>query len=92
MNAEVGFRGIVINGPKGPIKVIPDANCPNNVAWMLDLKTWKLYSLGKAVKVINSDGLSMLRQASADGVEVRYGFYGNLGCKGPGHNARVKLS
>ena len=92
MNAEVGFRGIIINGPKGPIKVIPDQNCPNNVAWMLDLKMWKLYSLGKAVRVINTDGLRMLRQASADGVEVRYGFYGNLGSKAPGHNCRVKLS
>lgn len=92
MTAEVGFRGIMINGPKGPIKVIPDQNCPDDVAWMLQLNTWKLYSLGKAVRVIDTDGLSMLRQAAADGVEVRYGFYGNVGCRGPGYNCRVKLS
>jgi len=92
MTAEVGFRGILINGPRGPIKVIPDQNCPDNVAWMLQLNTWKLYSLGKAVRVIDTDGLQMLRQASADGVEVRYGFYGNVGCRGPGFNCRVKLA
>jgi hypothetical protein len=92
MNAEVGFRGIVINGPRGPIKVIADQNCPDDVAWMLDIRTWKLYSLGKAVRVIDSDGLSMLRQASADGVECRFGFYGNLGSRAPGYNVRVKLA
>lgn len=91
MNAEVGFRGVLINGPRGPIKVIPDQNCPDDVCFMLQLSTWKLYSLGKAVRVIDTDGLSMLRQASADGVEVRYGFYGNVGCRGPGFNCRVAL-
>ena len=91
MTAEVGFRGILINGPRGPIKVIPDQNCPDDVCFMLQLSTWKLYSLGKAVRVIDTDGLSMLRQASADGVEVRYGFYGNVGCRGPGFNCRVAL-
>ncbi len=91
MNAEVGFRGIVINGPRGPIKVVPDQNCPSDRAYGLQLNTWKLYSLGKAVRVIDTDGLQMLRQASADGVEVRYGFYGNLGCRGPGLNIVVEL-
>jgi len=91
MNAEVGFRGIEINGPRGTIKVVADQNCPADVAFMLQLNTWKLYSLGKAVRVIDTDGLSMLRQASADGVEVRYGHYGQVGCKAPGYNARVSL-
>ncbi len=86
MNAEIGFRGILVNGPRGPIKVIPDQNCPSNRVFGVQLNTWKLYSLGKAVRVIDTDGLQMLRQASADGVEVRYGFYGNLGCRAPGWN------
>lgn len=92
MSAEVGFRGIEINGPRGMIKVIPDQNCPDDRCFMLQMNTWKLYTLGKAVKVINTDGLTMLRQASADGVEVRYGFYGNVGCRGPGYNTHVTLS
>jgi len=91
MNAEIGFRGIIVNGPRGPINVIPDQNCPEDVAYMLQLNVWKLYSLGKAVKVIDTDGNTMLRQASADGVEVRYGSYSNLGCRGPGFNCRVAL-
>lgn len=89
VNAQVGFRGIVINGPRGPINVIPDQNCPSNRCFMLQLDMWKLYSLGKAVRTIDTDGLQMLRQASADGVEVRMGFYGNLGCRAPGFNCVV---
>lgn len=89
---KIGFRGIQINGPRGTINIIPDQNCPNDRAYGLDLKTFKLYSLGKAVGVIDTDGLSMLRQADADGVEVRYAFYGNMGCRAPGFNINVKLA
>lgn len=92
VNPEIGFRGILINGPRGPINVIPDQNCPADRAFMVQLDTWKLYSVGKAVRVLNADGLQMLRQAAADGVEVRYGYYGNMGCKAPGFNANIQLS
>jgi len=91
VNPEVGFRGIMVNGPRGPIKCIPDQNCPSSSIFGLQLNTWKLYSLGKAVRVIDSDGLQMLRQSSADGVEVRYGFYGNLGCNAPGYNINISV-
>ena len=85
-NAEINFRGIQINGPRGMIKCIPDQNCPANKIRGLALPMWKMYSLGKAVRVIDTDGLQMLRQATADGVEVRYGSYSQMGCKAPGHN------
>jgi hypothetical protein len=88
---EIGFRGILIHGPRGPIKVIPDQNCPKNVAFMLQMDVWKLYSLGKAPKILDSDGLKFLRDSSADSVEVRVGYYAQLGCRGPGYNVRVAL-
>ena len=92
VNAEVGFRGIQINGPRGPVRVIPDQNCQPNRAWGLQLATWKLYSLGKCVQVIDTDGLTMLRQPNEDGVQIRYAFRGNLGCKAPGWNVNVQLA
>ena len=92
VNPEIGFRGILIHGPRGPIKVIPDQNCPNNVAFMLQMDVWKLYSLGKAPKILDSDGLKFLRESAADAVEVRVGYYAQLGCRGPGYNARIALS
>ncbi len=90
--AEIAFRGIQINGPRGPIKVVPDQNCPSDRCFMLDMSVWKLYSLGKAPKILDTDGLKMLRQSTADGVEVRVGYYAQLGCRGPGFNANVQLS
>lgn len=90
VNPEIGFRGILVNGPRGPIKCIPDQNCPSDRCFMLQLGMWKLYSLGKAVRVIDTDGLQMLRQSNADGVEVRYGFYGQLGSRAPGYNINIQ--
>ena len=89
---EIGFRGILIHGPRGPIKVIPDQNCPKDVAFMLQMDVWKLYSLGKAPKILDSDGLKFLRDSTADSVEVRVGYYAQLGCRGPGYNVRIALA
>ena len=89
---EIGFRGILVHGPRGPIKVIPDQNCPKDVAFMLQMDVWKLYSLGKAPKILDSDGLKFLRESTADAVEARVGYYAQLGCRAPGFNVRVALA
>lgn len=92
VNPEIGFRGIQINGPRGPIKVIPDQNCPSARAFMLSMKSWKLYSLGKAPRIQDSDGLKWLRAASEDGISIRVVYYAQLGCNSPGFNANIQLS
>ncbi len=92
INPEIGFRGIKIHGPRGPITVIPDQNCPENRAFMLSMSYWKLYSLGKCPKILDSDGLRMLRESNADAVEVRVGYYAQMGCRAPGFNATIALS
>lgn len=89
---EIGFRGMLIHGPRGPINVVPDQNCPEDRAFMLSMSHWKLYSLGKCPKILDSDGLKMLRESSADAVEVRVGYYAQLGCRAPGFNANIKLA
>lgn len=88
---EIGFPAIQINGPRGSIKVVPDLNCPTNRVFGLTLKYWKLYSVGKAPRVLDTDGLDMLRQTSADGVEVRYGYYAQMGCRAPGANINIQV-
>lgn len=90
-DADVGFRGIVINGPRGPIKVIADQNCSHNKAYMLQLDTWKLLSRGPAPQILNMDGLDKLRDSSADSIELRIGFYGNLSCSAPGWNCKISF-
>lgn len=89
---SVGFRGMMINGPKGPVKVVADQNCPALVAYLVQMDVWKLYSLGMAPRILDSDGMKMLRESSADSVEVRIGYYGALGCRAPGFNCRVTLA
>ena len=91
INPEIGFRGIKIHGPRGPITVIPDQNCPQDKAFMLSMSYWKLYSLGKCPKILDSDGLKMLRESNSDAVEVRVGYYAQLGCRAPGFNVNVDL-
>jgi len=89
---QIGFRSVVLQGDHGPIKVVADNTIPNNVAWMLQLDTWKLCTLGPATQLLQLDGNRILRQSGADGYEVRLGMYGNVGCTAPGYNVRITLS
>lgn len=91
-DAEIYFQGMKFMSPKGPVNVMADRNMFSNRAYALQMNTWKLYSLGSAAKIIGGDGLKFLRQANADGVELRTGGYRVLGCVGPGANGVVQLS
>ena len=91
-DADVGFQALSIIGPKGPIRVIADQNCTPNVAYLLQMDTWSLNSLGAAPHILDLDGNRMLRESSADAYEVRVGFYGNVGCTAPGYNSRIALA
>ncbi len=89
--ASVGYRGVVIQGDNTVIRVIAANKCQSNIAWVLELATWQLATLGKATKFLMLDGQRILRQSSSDGYEVRLGFRGNLGCKAPNWNVRTTL-
>ena len=91
-DADIGFQSLTIIGPKGPIQIVADQNCTPNVAYMLQMDTWTLNSLGAAPHILDLDGNRMLREASADAYEVRVGFYGNVACNAPGYNCRVALA
>tara|TARA_R100000808_G_scaffold25009_2_gene60422 strand:- start:6847 stop:8070 length:1224 start_codon:yes stop_codon:yes gene_type:complete len=90
-DADVGFRSLSVQGPNGVISVVPDQNCQPDVAYMLQLDTWSLNSLGGAPHILDLDGNRILRQSTADAYEVRVGFYGNLACNAPGYNVRIAL-
>lgn len=92
--ANIAFAGIRIHAPYGPITVVPDRNCPAQTAFLLQMDTWKLRSLGKAPHILTYglEGLEGLRVGAADALEIRIGYYGNLVCNAPGWNARVALN
>ena len=91
-NAAFGFQGIKISGPKGPVTVYQDINCPNGKAYALQLNTWKLRSTGKVPTLYDTDGLTMLRGTTTDDLEVRAYYYAVLGCNAPGWNGVASLT
>lgn len=88
---QIGFKGIVLAGSQGDIRVVADRYCPKGTAYMLQMDTWKFYSLGPAPKILSGLGLEFLWKATADAIEIRAGYYGNLGCSAPGKNIRITL-
>lgn len=92
--ADIAFAGIRIHAPYGPITVVPDRSCPASTAYLLSMDTWKLRSLGKVPHVLTYglEGLEGIRVGTADALEIRIGYYGNLICNAPGWNCVVQLS
>jgi hypothetical protein len=88
---SVGFTGIKVHGSKGPVTILADRTVPAGRFFLLTTKSWKLRSLGPIMDVFDTDGIPFLRQASADGVEIRITSYGNLACRAPGYNGQFKL-
>ena len=89
--SNFGFATLTLASPAGMVDIVADHNCPVGIAYMLQLDTWEFKSLGPAPRMLDFDGLKGLRQANEDGVEYRWGYYGNLLCTAPGFNARIAL-
>lgn len=92
--AGISFNAIVLIGlgGSGDVKVVPDRSCPKGVAWMLQLDSWEFCTLGDAPRMLQVPGQdAIIFESTADAVEVRTGFYGNLGCHAPNYNARITL-
>lgn len=90
-SGQVGFQTIQIMGPKGPVSMYLDQDCPAGTGYCLDMRFWKLYSIGPAPKMLELDGLPMLRLSDDDAYEGRIGYYANLGTTAPGFNAVVTM-
>ena len=86
-----GYRSLEFYAPHGVVKIVPDKDCPGGLAYMLEMKTWSLMSIGSVVQLTELDGNRVLRQSGDDGVEVRCHSYSQLGCTAPGRNAVVTL-
>lgn len=88
---SIGFNALLLIGPRGPIKVIPDQNCPSGKAYLLQMDTWKLKSLGEPARIFDGDSLTVIRDPSGDNLLVRCVSYTQLSCRAPGWNAVILL-
>ncbi len=87
--ASVGFQAVVIPGPRGPVKVMADPNCPEAYGLLTRKDAWELSSLGAFPHFSREDGLKFLRDASNDGIEFRLKAYWNILCKRPVDNILI---
>jgi hypothetical protein len=90
--ANIGFRGIEINGHNTKIKVFADRNCPGGRAYLLQMDTLTLISLGDVPHIKKDDGITMLRVGNADAGEARVVYYANLTCNAPGWNGAFQIA
>ena len=90
-DVNIAFRGIRIHGDDGEIMVIPDRNVPALTAFMLDMDSWCLDSVGEVPHIVTygKEGLEMLRVANADSAELRLAAYDQLECNAPAWNANI---
>lgn len=89
----IGLEGIAVcSGGQGAIPLVADADCPVNVAYGLELDTWKWATLGDAPTTIDEDGLEIMRKASSDAYEVRVVAEHNFYTNAPGRNMRISLA
>lgn len=86
-DGEIGFKAIILEGDKGPLRLMSDPNCPKGNFFLLQEDTWVIKSIKGLPHLINEDGLNMLRESAADGYEWRYRALWQLGCEAPGLNA-----
>jgi hypothetical protein len=94
VSADIGFRALRVVGPHGDIKVLTDPFCPDAYGFGLTLSTWEMKSLKKLFRPMLQNAnnqFKMIDRVDADGVEIRYGYRANLGCKAPGRNIILKF-
>ena len=88
---SVGFDGVKIVSVNGTATAFADPGCPKGRAMVLQMDTWKLYTLGDFPGYLSDDGLTLLRETGADQYTWRMGGYGNLVCTAPGYNMNIAL-
>jgi hypothetical protein len=90
-DAEVGFKTIKVMGPAGEVDVIADPDCQTSVMWCMTMNTWTLHSMGEFIRVLDDDGLPVLRESTTDGVEMRVVSRPQVACEAPGWNGRFAI-
>lgn len=89
--ASISFSTIKLMGMSGEVNILPDRSCPAGTAYLLDMSTWEASSLGGTPRILEQLGNKYIWDANADSIEVRVGYYGNIGCYAPVYNCQIKL-
>lgn len=85
-DGDIGYRALNVEGPDGTIKVFSEVNVPRGSFFLMDMSTWRLKSAKGVPRILDDDGLKMLREANNDGYQWRMGGYFNYACEAPGYS------
>jgi hypothetical protein len=88
---RISFPAVKLQTPTGELALVPDAFVPTGFAWMLQMDTWLLPSMGKVPKVLSADDLDWLRQGGADAYQLRIGSRATTYCQKPWANGCVEF-
>lgn len=87
---KIGFRGIEIQGGSGSCTIMPDPNCPEGEAYVLNMDNWTiLHAEDELVSTINDDGLMFRRVPNSDAWQTDLVSCAQLVCDGPGFQCRI---
>lgn len=94
---DVGIMGVRVTLPTNPgCMVVPDNDCPRNVAYMLDFRTIAFHGVGMTepewLDPAGHGRWHNMLSDDIDGMEALMGIYGNLGIESPGCNIRVNIA
>jgi hypothetical protein len=88
-----GYSAIYVDLPQGRCEVIPSPHLQQTICLMLNLKSWHFCATkGMFPRVMNGDGLRLLRKAASDDYEFRTTCYAHLACQYPSWNGRATLA
>jgi len=89
--AEFGYDTIRVHNGGRVVKVTGDHNCQADTLWTLTKRTWIWKGLGKTPRFF-TQGTQYIVDPTADGVQCRCGWRGNLLCLAPGFNGRITVA
>lgn len=90
--AVAGFRSVIVDMGGGSLELIGDPFCQVDRAYVLDLSTFQLVSVGQLPHIKDDDGiLQRSTYAGEDSLEFEIAAYYNLLCFAPGKNGVVAL-
>ena len=90
-NAQVSFDAIRLATPYGMVTILMDIFCPLGSAWLLELDTWLMPSVGEVPRVAGEgvDGLQWLRSATSENYQMRAKWIASTYCSAPGKNCAI---
>lgn len=86
---KFGYTKLVMATGGGFIDVFSDRFCPSSVIWALNTDYIKLGSYESIPKVVNGDGLMMLRKSTTDDYEYRLRSFPAFAVPCPGYQGRI---